>query len=204
MAQESRRHETEGDVVVRSIRVCSTCNGRGEIIEQTCPACEGRGTVEQAQSLTVNGPIGAEEGMALRIPGHGLTSEVKGGLAGDLYVIIRTASDARFIRRGAHLLRSEAISIPDAVLGTHRTVPTLDGSVEVTIPSGTQPGSVLRIAGKGLPQFGSGRRGDLYLDLEIRVPERLNKRQRELYKELQGLEPDVQQRPGGKQRRAAG
>jgi len=203
ITQESRRHETEGDVVVRSIRVCSTCDGRGEIIEEKCRVCEGRGTVEHPETLTVNVPIGAEEGMALRIPGHGLASEAKGGSPGDLCVIVRSAPDPRFVRRGAHLVRSEALSIPDAVLGARRTVPTLEGSVEVTIPAGTQPGSVLRVAGKGLPAFGSERRGDLYLNLEILIPERLNRRQRELYKELQALEPEVQTRSSDKRRHAA-
>jgi molecular chaperone DnaJ len=189
ITQESRRHETKGDVVVRSIRVCSTCDGRGEIVEEKCRACDGRRTVEHEETLTVNVPIGAEESMALRVPGHGLASEVKGGVPGDLYVIVRSAPDPRFVRRGAHLVRTEAVSIPDAVLGARRTVPTLDGSVEVTIPPGTQPGSVLRVAGKGLPEFGGSGRGDLYLDVEILVPEHINKRQRELYKQLQALEP---------------
>lgn len=188
ITQESRRDEAGGNVVVRSIRPCSTCEGRGQIIEQQCSACDGRGTTERTETLTVNVPPGAEEGMALRVPGHGLPSEAKDGRPGDLYVIIRSAPDPRFIRRGADLWRTERITIPDAVLGTRRTVPTLDGSIEVTVPPATQPGAILRLAGKGLPEFGSSRHGDLFLDLVVQVPERLSKRQRELYKELQAIE----------------
>jgi molecular chaperone DnaJ len=174
--------------VVRQIQTCSSCQGRGEIIEQQCPACEGRGTVERAESLTVNVPVGVEDGVALRVPGHGMPSEAKGGVPGDLYVVIRSAPDARFTRDGADLWRTEALSIPEAVLGTQRKVPTLDGSVDVTIPPGTQPDAVLRLARKGLPEFGTTRRGDLYLRLQVQIPRQLTQKQRELYTALQPLE----------------
>jgi molecular chaperone DnaJ len=188
ITQESRRGETEGEVILRSTRVCATCGGRGEIGEEKCPTSEGRGTVEQTETLTVNVPVGADDSLALRIPGHGRNSEVPGGVPGDLYVILRSAPDPRFVRRGAHLWRWETISIPDAVLGARRTVPTLDGTVEVTIPPATQSGAVLRLAGKGLPEFGLDRRGDLYLQLDVHIPARLSKRQRELYEQLRALE----------------
>jgi molecular chaperone DnaJ len=80
------------------------------------------------------------------------------------------------------------LSVPDAVLGTRRRVPTLDGNVEVKIPAGTQPDAVLRLAKKGLPEFGTNRRGDLYVRLQVHIPQRLTKRQRELYTGLQPLE----------------
>jgi molecular chaperone DnaJ len=186
--KESRRHDKEHDVVVRQIQTCSSCNGRGEIIEQPCQACEGRGTVERAESLTVNVPVGVEDGVALRVPGHGMPSEAKGGVPGDLYVVIRSEPDLRFTREGADLWRAEPLSVPEAVLGTQRTVPTLDGSVEVTIPAGTQPDAVLRLAKKGLPEFGTTRRGDLYLRLHVHIPRRLTREQRELYTALRPLE----------------
>jgi molecular chaperone DnaJ len=144
--------------------------------------------VDREVSLTVNVPVGVEEGMALRIPGHGMPSESPGGAAGDLYVIVRSAPDPRFDRDGAHLWRRETIPIPEAVLGTKRTVPSLDGSVEVSIPAAAQPGLVLRLAGKGLPEFGGRGRGDLHVRLDVRIPERLSKRQRELYEKLRALE----------------
>jgi molecular chaperone DnaJ len=188
-AQESRRRERSGEVIVRNITICPECRGRGEIIEELCPVCRGEGTVEQEDSLTVDVPVGAEDGMALRVPGHGLPSEAAGGAPGDLFVIIRTARDSRFERRGADLWRSETVSVPEAVLGTKRTVPSLDGSVEMSIPPATQPGLVLRIAGKGLPEFGGSGRGDLYVRVDVQIPDRLDKRQRELYEELRSLEP---------------
>jgi molecular chaperone DnaJ len=175
-------------VIVQSVTLCAECGGRGEVIEERCRACEGSGSVERRESLTVNVPVGAEEGMALRVPGHGLPSESPGGEPGDLFVVLRSAPDPRFEREGANLWRREAVSVSEAVLGTKRMVPSLDGTIEVSIPPGAQPGIVLRLAGKGLPHFGGRGRGDLYLRLEVQIPERLSKRQRELYEQLRALE----------------
>jgi molecular chaperone DnaJ len=193
VARKDRRREAKGEVVVQTISVCPTCQGRGEIIDQPCPQCRGLGQVEREESLTVNVPIGVEEGMALRVPGHGMPSEDKAGQPGDLYVVVRSAPDARFERAGADLWRTEMIMLPEAALGTTRLVPTLDGTVEVTLPPGTQPDSVLRLAGKGLPEFGGRGRGDLYLRVRVQVPARLTARQRELYEELRALEGSAQQ-----------
>jgi len=126
--------------------------------------------------------------MALRVPGHGMPSAASGGAPGDLFVIMRTAADSRFERHDVDLWRRETISVPEAVLGTERTVPSLDGSIVLTIPPATQPGLVLRVTGKGLPEFGGPRRGDLYVRVEVQIPEHLGKRERELYKELWAME----------------
>jgi molecular chaperone DnaJ len=178
-----------GETAVRlqQISVCPACGGRGEIVDRLCPACGGRGEVQRAERLTVRVPAGAEEGMALRVPAHGLPSEERGGVPGDLYVIVRSAPDARFERDGADLWRSETIDVADAVLGTVVKVPMLDGAVaEVSVPPGTQPDEVLRLRGKGLSAFGGGR-GDLNLRIQVRVPERLSARERELYESLRAL-----------------
>ena len=189
--QETRRTETAGEVTVRSIRACPACSGRGEVIEERCPECKGLGTIERDESVTVTVPIGVEEGMVLRVPGHGMPSDAKNGVAGDLFVVVRTTPDPRFARRGADLWRTETIRIPDAVLGAKRAVPTLDGSVDVTIRRGTQPGTILRLAGKGLPDFGGRCRGDLYLQIAVRVPEQATKKERELYAQLRTLETEA-------------
>jgi molecular chaperone DnaJ len=126
--------------------------------------------------------------MALRVSGHGMASQAKGGIAGDLFVVLRSIPDDRFVRHGIHLWRPEPVSLPEAVLGGRRKVPTVDGSVEVTVPPGSQPGSVLRLAGKGLPVLGGGRRGDLYLRLDVTVPEHPSRAERALYEKLRDLE----------------
>ncbi|HUK39679.1 MAG TPA: DnaJ C-terminal domain-containing protein, partial [Candidatus Acidoferrales bacterium] len=151
----------EGGVTFQQIMTCGTCRGRGELIEQPCPECNARREVEREETLTVNIPAGVEEGMALRVPGHGLPSRDAGGAAGDLLVVVRSAPDSRFERDGPNLWHREELSVADAVLGTSLDTPTLNGRLKVTIPPGTQPNSVLRLKGKGLPEFGGKGKGDL-------------------------------------------
>ena len=143
--------------------------------------------MEHEEGLTVSIPAGVEEGMALRIPGHGLPSREPGGAPGDLFVVVRSAPDPRFERIGMDLLRREQIHIADAVLGTTVDVPTLEGRATVTIPPGTQPEAVLRLRGKGLPEFGARRRGDLYLRITVHVPERVLREERKLWERLRAL-----------------
>jgi molecular chaperone DnaJ len=180
------RGEQRGEAAIRfqQITVCPECQGRGEFIDKPCRDCHGAGRVEKDESLKVSIPPGADEGMALRIPAHGLPSPEPKGVPGDLYVIVASAPDARFARSGADLWRSETLGVADAVLGTTLKVPTLDGAVEVTVPAGTQPGEVLRLRGKGLPVFGARGRGDLNLRIEVKIPERLTADERALYEKL--------------------
>lgn len=184
------RDEGRGRATIRIEHVipCPDCGGRGIIIDKPCRECHGTGQVERDESLSVTIPPGAEENMALRVRAHGLPSRDPNGAPGDLYVLISSAADERFRRSGADLWRTETISVADAALGAEINVPTLDGPVEVTVPPGTQPGEVLRLRGKGLPHFGRRERGDLHLRIEIKIPERLGARERELYEQLRGLE----------------
>jgi molecular chaperone DnaJ len=186
----SSRQEQE-HVFIQQISACPVCHGRGSIIEHPCPVCHGSGNEDREESLTVKIPQGVEEGMVLRIPGKGMPSPEARGVAGDLFVVVRAKADPRFERAGADLLREETISLTDAVLGATLNVPTLEGSANVTIPPGTQPGAVLRLKGKGLPEFGSGRHGEMYLRIAVHVPEHLSREERELYEQLRAI--------GGKQ-----
>jgi len=126
--------------------------------------------------------------MALRVPGHGMPGAAPGCPPGDLFVVVRAAPDPRFERAGADLWRVETIPVPHAVLGGRLSVPTLEGSVEVTIPPGTQPGTILRLAGKGLPSFGGGARGHLYLRVDVQIPSHPTERQHQLYEQLLATE----------------
>jgi molecular chaperone DnaJ len=181
------RHEEKGHVLIQQISSCLDCHGRGSINEHPCPECHGSGEAEQEETLTVKIPVGIEEGMALRIPGKGMPSPVAGGVTGELFVVVRSRRDPRFERAGADLLRTVTLPLTDAVLGTTVEVPTLDGPASVTVPSGTQPDTVLRLKGKGLPEFGSNRHGDLYLRIGLQVPEHLAREERELYERLRAI-----------------
>ncbi len=137
---------------------CPVCQGAGAIVEEPCNKCGGSGYIERESAVRIRIPPGIEEGAVLRIPGHGLVDQ-HSRAPGDLYVAIYSKPDRRFQRRGADLWRSETLAIEDAVLGTRIIVPTLDGEVEVRVPSGVQPDEVLRLRGKGLPRTGNGVRG---------------------------------------------
>lgn len=184
--QTTSRRETrdKSNVIIQQISVCPVCGGRGSVIDKPCPACGGTGTAAREEILSVTIPVGVEEGMALRIPGRGMPSREQGGQPGDLFVVVHSAPDPCFERDGANLWRSETITVADAVLGTELTVPTLGHPAEVTIPPGTQPDTVLRVRGKGLPEFGGRQHGDLYLRIRVHIPEHPSVEERELYRRL--------------------
>jgi len=186
--QTRSRREDKGSVLIQQVTTCSVCRGRGIIIDEYCPQCRGSGEVEREETLTVAIPVGVEEGMALRIPGRGMPSPDKNGPPGDLFVVVRSAPDPRFGRSGADLWREELIQVADAALGATLTVPTLEKPAKVTVPAGTQPGEVLRLRGKGLPEFGGVRRGDLYVRIIVQVPEQLGAEERGLYEALRRLQ----------------
>lgn len=178
----------EQGVHFQQITPCPDCAGKGTIIDKVCRACRGRGKQDKEEKLRLTIPPGIDEGTALRVPGHGLPSEVPGGVPGDLYVVVCSKPDPRFDRRGADLWREESIEVADAVLGTTLRVPTLDGEVTVKIGPGTQPETVFRLRGKGLPEFGGGRRGDINVRILVRIPEQLSSEEKALYEKLRAME----------------
>jgi molecular chaperone DnaJ len=185
--QQVATHQ-KGNVSVRQVSTCPVCHGSGKIMEKACPDCGGRGEVEKSESLTVTIPVGVENGMALRVAGRGMASPEPGGAPGDLYVVVHVQPDARFQRDGADLWREEILPVTDAVLGTRLEVPILEGGkAEVQVPAGTQPDTVPRLRNKGLPRFGGKGKGDLYLQVKLKVPEKLGREDRELYERLSTL-----------------
>jgi molecular chaperone DnaJ len=177
----------QGNVTFQQVTTCESCGGRGKRIDTPCPDCGGSGEKQEVESLTVRIPVGVREGTMLRVPGRGTPSRDAGGETGDLLVVVRSAPDERFERRDVDLWRSEILELTDAVLGTIREVPTLEGRVKLKIPAGSQPDEVMRLRGKGLPAFGGGRRGDLFVRLVVRVPEKLSKEEKKLYEKLREL-----------------
>jgi molecular chaperone DnaJ len=178
----------EGNVSYQEIRTCPTCHGKGKFIDNPCPRCGGTGTIDDTESLSVRIPPGAEEGMILRVPEHGMPSPEAGGKPGDLLVIVRTAYDPRFKRSGADLWQNVTVSLTDAVLGSEIKVESLEGLVKVRVPAGSQGNAVLRLVNKGLPHFGETKRGDMYLRLHVQIPEHLNDEERRLFERLREIE----------------
>jgi molecular chaperone DnaJ len=176
--------ERQGFVSLPQSSICSHCGGRGSLVDTPCPDCGGKGHIPRDEVLTVQIPVGVEEQATLRVPGHGLPSDRPGCPPGDLLVIVRTAVDPRFERDGRELFHTEMLDVVDAVLGTDVAVSTLEGPTTLTIPPGTQPETVLRLPGEGLPRFGGGGRGDLYVRVKVRVPEHLSDIERYLFEQL--------------------
>lgn len=177
----------DGGVMLQQITTCPECAGRGHFIDKPCAKCEGCGEVESKETITVKVPPGIEEGLALRVPGHGYPAAQNGALPGDLLVIIRSEPDARFERHGSDLWRAETIAIADAALGTAIEVPTLDGKATVKVPPGTQPNAVLRLSGKGLPNFRARGHGSILVRLSVQVPEKLSAEERKLFERLREI-----------------
>jgi len=167
----------------RISRPCDQCGGAGEVIEHRCSQCRGAGRIETEQTISITVPPGVDEGTRLRLNGEGQAG-ISGGATGDLYVVISIKSDERFERQGGDLHYAAPISFPQAALGAEIAVETLEGKAELTIPSGTQSGKVLRMRGKGVPTLRSSGRGDQLVHVYVEVPTRLNARQRELLEEF--------------------
>jgi molecular chaperone DnaJ len=184
-AIRSEREQGAQTIQIQRILTCERCRGQGTLAGEPCPVCNGVGLVSDPRTLRVHIPRGIEDGMSLRIPGHGDPGPSPEVLPGDLFVSIHAKPDSRFQRRGADLWRSEMLYPDEAALGSKLIVPTLDGDVEVTIPPGSQPDEVLRLRGKGLPRYDREGHGDLNIRLEVQIPTSLSARERELYRQLQ-------------------
>jgi molecular chaperone DnaJ len=159
--------------------VCLRCGGRGSIITHPCKSCQGRGRKETRRKITVKVPAGVEEGTRLRFAGLGEAGE-RGASSGDLYVFIAMEPHETFERDGANLHCETDVSFTQAALGAKLEIEGLDGHAELDLPEGTQSGTRFRIPGRGLPRMRSNSRGDLLVDINVVVPERLTRKQREL------------------------
>ena len=166
---------------------CPDCQGRGSTVKEPCKNCGGDGQLEKLEKLRIDIPAGIEDGMTLRVPGHGLPGG-PGNKPGDLHVVIHAAPDPRYQRRGADLWRAETIPLTDAVLGTRLQVPTLDGDVQIKVPPGTQPNEILRLRGKGLPRFDRKGKGDINIRIQLQVPEEITADEKQLFEQLRELQ----------------
>jgi len=165
---------------VMTSRPCPTCRGAGETIPDPCRKCGGDGRVRARREITVKVPAGVGNGMRIRLAGQGEVGP-GGGPAGDLYVEVIEQQHDVFVRDGDDLHCTIRVPMVDAALGTSVTLETiLDGAVEVTVDSGTQPGSVAVLRGHGMPKLRSSARGDLHAHLEVVVPSRLDHKQTKL------------------------
>ena len=163
------------------IQTCNQCQGRGQIPEVKCKTCGGNGLEDRRRTIQVKIPAGIDDGSYLTLRGQGEAGPYDGP-KGDLFVVVRVKPHQHLIRSGADVIYEVNISFPKAALGTSLTVPTLEGKSEVRVPPGTQSGSILRLKGQGIP--GRYGRGDELIHVNVMIPTKLSKKQRELIEEL--------------------
>jgi molecular chaperone DnaJ len=187
-----------GQVV--SARPCPSCQGYGTVIPHPCPKCMGEGRVRAMRSLNVKIPSGVEDGMRIRLAGHGEVGP-GGGPAADLYVEIHERPHDIFSRKGDDLHCRVTLPMTSAALGTRVTIKTLDGEESFDVKPGTQPGTSIRIKAKGVPHLRGNGRGDLHVLLDVRTPTKVDAEQERLLRELarvRGEEvAELSKQPGG-------
>ena len=169
---------------MQSVQTCDVCHGEGTVIKDPCKTCNGSGKVRKRKTVSVSFPAGIDHGQTLRVSGKGDAGS-KGGPSGDLLLAVYVEKHPIFERRDNDIHCRIPITFVQATLGTELSVPTLDGSVKLTIPEATQTGSVFRLQNKGIPNIRNKKnRGNQYIEVYIEVPKGLNDKQKELLKEF--------------------
>jgi molecular chaperone DnaJ len=168
---------------MQTTSVCPSCGGEGKTITKKCTTCYGEGVVQKEEIIKINIPAGVGKGMQMTVGGKG-NAPRRGGVNGDLLVVIDEEEHQELIREGNDLIYNLFISIPDAVLGTHVEVPTVDNNVKIKIEPGTQPGKILRLRGKGLPEVNGYGRGDLLVNVNVWIPKKINKDESKIFEKF--------------------
>lgn len=164
------------------ITTCSRCQGSGTIIENPCSECIGKGIVQKTRNIELKIPRGLDDGSQLRLAGEG---EAGPGGTGDLYIVVHIKKNPVFTRRGNDLHTIKNVLFTEASIGTRLDIKTIDGSVEkLKIPEGTQNGDVLKIRGKGMPALHGRTQGDLYVEIQLKTPQKISRKAKKLLEEL--------------------
>lgn len=188
---------------VQMAQPCSTCDATGRVPVRPCTVCHGKGTQHREETLELNIPAGVDDGTVVRARGYG--NAAKGAPAGDLHVRLQVPQHPRYQRQGKHLLATEELPLPLAVLGGPLAVHTPRGTTTIAIPAGIAPGTVLRVphAGVGPREGHEAQRGDLHLHIGIQMPKKLSTEQQELWQQLassMGVEIDTPDAPKKKKK----
>ena len=169
---------------------CPECNGLGHKIDKKCSECDGAGTVRKNRTLEVNIPAGVEDGTRLRLAGQGEAGQ-NGAPAGDFFLDVHIRPDKKFERQGSDLIIKEDVPFTTLALGGEIEIETIDDKkLSVKVPAGTQIGEKLRVRGHGMPGRRAGSFGDLYIDINMKVPTKLTEKQKKLLNEFAGTKQE--------------
>ena len=187
---EVRRAQNSFFGQVISVAPCPTCKGEGSLIRHPCKKCRGEGRVRGEREIKVQVPAGVATGqyMTLRTVGN---AGVRGGARGDIHVVFEVAEDPRFERDGEDLYTEVFITYPQLVLGAETSVPTVSGSVMLSVPAGTQSGQIFHLRGRGLPRVNTNGTGDLHVRVQMWTPDRLTEKEEQLIRELSTVQKSV-------------
>lgn len=166
---------------------CDRCEGIGKVPEQPCTECKGTGTKRGEKKIKVSVPAGIADGQRLRVSGEG-EAGYRGSANGDLYILIRVKPNPEFQREGYNLHKPVNITFSQAALGDTIEVKSVKGPVKIKIPAGTQSGKIFRVSGYGVPYLNRTGRGDMFVNVTVKTPEKLSKKQKELLKQLAELD----------------
>ncbi len=169
---------------MQTTQTCPECGGEGKTISEKCTKCHGEGIYKSQEVISINIPAGVGEGMQLNVSGKGNAAR-RGGINGDLIVMIEEEKHADLMRDGNDLLYNLYISIPQAAMGSPVEVPTIDGKVKIKIDPGTQPGKILRLRGKGIPEVNGYGKGDLLVNINVWIPKDLTKEEQKILNKLE-------------------
>lgn len=178
---------------------CGSCNGEGKVVRDKCNTCHGDGIVREEEVISVNIPAGVAEGMQLSLSGKG-NAAPRGGINGDLLVLIEEEEHAELKRDGSNLFYDAYVNFADAALGTSIEIPTVDSKVKIKIDAGTQSGKVLRLKGKGLPDVNSYGTGDMLVNINVWTPQNLTSEEKKIlenFRSAKNFEPNPNRKEKG-------
>lgn len=181
---------------MQTTSTCPQCGGEGQVITEKCHTCAGNGVVQGEEVVSIKIPAGVAEGMQLSLNGKG-NAAARGGIPGDLIILVEEEPHAHFERDGNHLHYDLYMNIADAALGASVDVPTLDGKAKIKITPGTQGGKILRLKAKGLPSVEGYGRGDLLVNVNVWTPKNLSNEEKEILEKLRNS-PNFEPQPGGR------
>lgn len=173
-----------------TVAPCATCKGEGSIIASPCRKCRGDGRVRADRDIPIQVPAGVATGQYMTLRGIG-NAGIRGGARGDIHVVFDVAEDSRFDRDGEDLYTEVLITYPQLVFGGEVSVPTVNASVMLSVPPGTQSGQVFHLRGRGLPRVNTGGTGDLHVRVQLWTPDRLTEKEKQLIQELSTVQKSV-------------